>query len=65
MNVSELKGMFVKHFPELVKYASFIDNRFITSVLDMMRIGKSSNGSYDTSEIAEKLRKLADAMEKK
>lgn len=64
MNKEDIKLILKQQFPELIQYASVLENPMVLSLISMFNIDQSVFSLYSKEELAKKLRNIAEFLEK-
>jgi hypothetical protein len=63
MNKEDIKLILKQQFPELIQYASVLENPMVLSLISMFNIDQSVFSLYSKDELAKKLRNIAEFLE--
>lgn len=63
MNKEDIKLILRQQFPELIQYASVLENPMVLSLISMFNIDQSVFSLYSKEELAKKLRNIAEFLE--
>jgi hypothetical protein len=63
MNKEDIKLILRQQFPELIQYASVLENPMVLSLISMFNIDQSVFSLYSKEEVAKKLRNIAEFLE--